>query len=67
MCVCVGGGGGDSYLKSDFLEGRVTKTFKFCLENGRGWWRGWHMRSPPTLPPPQKKKLESAPCHQNVK
>ena len=32
------------------------KNFKFCLENQGGWWGGWHMRSPPTLPPPQNLK-----------
>ena len=27
-----GGGGGDSYLKPDFSEGRVTKIFNFALK-----------------------------------
>ena len=35
--VDFGGGGGDSYLKSDFSEGRVTKILNFALKIKGGW------------------------------
>ena len=35
-----GGGGGDSYLKSDFQEGRVTKIFNFALKMKGGGREG---------------------------
>ena len=48
-----GGGGGDSYLGFDFLEGRVTKIFNFALKIKEGGREGGKIRSPPTLPPPK--------------
>ena len=31
----------------------MTKILKFALKIKGGWQGGWHMRSPPTLPPPK--------------
>ena len=32
----------------------MTKILNFALKiKGGGWWGRWHIRSPPTLPPPK--------------
>ena len=57
----LGGGGGESYLRSDFLEGRVTKILNFALKiKGGGRESGTCEVLQPCHPPPPKKKLERA-------
>ena len=49
------GGGGDSYLRSDCLEGRVTKIFNFAVKIKGVVGRVAHAESSDPATPPQKK------------
>ena len=58
-----GGGGGDTYLNSDFYEGRVTKIFNFALKIKRGGREGGTYE---VLRPCHLQNLKRAPGLDNI-
>ena len=54
------GGGVDSYLRSDFLEGRVAKILNFALKIKEGGTEGGTCEILRPCHPSQKKNLERA-------